>query len=46
MLRVRVIHCASCHTELLDDMFILCELCQEQHDHNEPDPDEYEEDND
>jgi hypothetical protein len=34
--------CASCGISLEDDMNILCELCEEQQDSQEPDLDDYE----
>lgn len=34
--------CACCGVRMEDDLFILCEQCQEQQDSQEPDLDDYE----
>lgn len=38
--------CACCGTRMEDDLFILCEQCQEQQDAQEPDLDDYESEED
>jgi hypothetical protein len=38
--------CACCGIRMEDDLFILCEQCQEQQDSQEPDLDDYENEDD